>query len=112
MLRAGNVSTKPKPHRQAPTSDTLRYEKARISGPTSNPEKLIRASSVLIISAAPVVPTPSSFNRSPNNKPKDGSIDRVQKLTIATPMTAIHPQPPSGGTIFFGWISMLYDYFL
>lgn len=107
--------------RADPTTETFLYEKARINGPTNSPEKFIRASNVLIIRAAPVVLTPKSSNKSPNNKPNDGSIDLVHNqkkkinflffffnydlnfiftLTILTPMTATQPYPPSGGTIF------------
>lgn len=41
------------------------------------PEKLIIASSVLIMIAAPVVSTWRSFSMSPKRRPKDGSIDLV-----------------------------------
>lgn len=77
MLLAGNVSTKPNATSAEPAIDTFLQDKARIRGPTKRPEKLIKASRVLMINAAPVVSTPKSFNRSPKSRPNDGSIDLV-----------------------------------
>lgn len=77
MSFANDVSAKPIPQKRAPATATLRYENSFKSGPTNKPEKFITTSKVLIITAAPVVPTPRSFKRSPNNRPKDGSIERV-----------------------------------
>lgn len=77
MLDAGEVNANPRAHSKDPPIDTFRYENSFSSGPTNRPEKFIITSRVLMITAAPVVPTSRSFNKSPNNKPNDGSIERV-----------------------------------
>lgn len=131
ILVAELVSINPLATRMDPATETLRYDKARIRGPTKSPEKLISASRVLIITAAPVVPTPKSLNRSPKRSPNDCSIDLVQScpmidsnnyfstkwnfcglltLTALAPITTIHPHPPSGGTSFFFSINMVLNY--
>lgn len=76
-LDAGDVKANPRPHNKLPKIATLRYENSLSNGPTNNPEKFIITSKALIIIEAPVVPTFNSAKRSPNNKPKDGSIDLV-----------------------------------
>lgn len=77
MLFAGEVNANPNPHSNEPANATLRYENSFNSGPTNSPEKFMHTSKVLIIIAAPVVPTSSSVKRSPNRRPNDGSIDLV-----------------------------------
>lgn len=77
ILVALDVNARPIAHNNDPAIATLRYENSFNNGPTNNPEKFIVTSKALIITAAPVVPTWRSVNRSPNSKPNDGSIDRV-----------------------------------
>lgn len=77
MLLAGAVSASPREHSSDPTIATFLYENSLRSGPTNNPERFIIMSSMLMMTAAPVVPTSKSFSRSPNSKPNDGSMERV-----------------------------------
>lgn len=77
ILLAGDVNAKPSEHNNDPNKATFLYENSFKSGPTNRPEKFIITSKALIITAAPVVPTSNSVNKSPNNKPNDGSIARV-----------------------------------
>lgn len=74
---AGDVSAIPRAHSSDPPTATLRYENSCSNGPTNRPEKFIITSSVLMMMAAPVVPTCKSRNRSPKSSPNDGSMDRV-----------------------------------
>lgn len=82
ILAAGEVKASPRAHNNDPPMDTLRYENSFSNGPTNKPEKFIITSRVLIMIAAPVVPTSSSFRRSPNSSPNDGSIERVASWNI------------------------------
>lgn len=77
ILLAGDVKANPSEHNNDPAMATLRYENSLSNGPTNKPEKFIITSYVLIMTAAPSVSTCNSFSKSPNNKPNDGSIDRV-----------------------------------
>lgn len=61
-----------------PKTHTFLYENVLITGPTKKPEKLTIQSSVLMITAAPVVSTFRDFNKSPKSKPNDGSSERVE----------------------------------
>lgn len=72
------MNSRPSAHIVEPTTQTFRYEKVFITGPTKKPEKLTTESSVLAMTDAPVVWTPRSSNRSLNKRPKDGSRDRVE----------------------------------
>jgi hypothetical protein len=77
MLVAGAVRANPNAHNSEPTNATFLYENSFNNGPTKSPERFIMISRQLIMIAAPVVPTFKSCKRSPNNKPNDGSIERV-----------------------------------
>lgn len=77
MLSALAVSARPNAHKSDPKIATFRYENSFSSGPTRSPERFIITSNVLIINAAPVVPTSRFLSMSPNRRPKDGSMLRV-----------------------------------
>lgn len=77
MLLAVDVKASPREHKSEPTMATLRYENSLSSGPTKRPERFIMMSSMLMMMAAPVVPTSKSFRRSPKSRPNDGSMLRV-----------------------------------
>lgn len=77
ILLAGDVKARPSEHNNAPAIATLRQENSLSNGPTNKPEKFIITSQALIITDAPNVSTFNSFNKSPNNNPNDGSIERV-----------------------------------
>lgn len=77
MLVAGAVRARPRAHRSEPIIATFRYENSFKRGPTNSPERFIIISSMLIMTAAPVVPTSRSCSKSPNKRPNDGSIERV-----------------------------------
>jgi hypothetical protein len=74
MLSAPAVSARPRAQRSDPTIATFRYENSLSSGPTNRPERFIIISSNEIVTAAPVVPTSKSFSKSPNKRPKLGSM--------------------------------------
>lgn len=57
ILSADAVKANPIEHKSEPTIATFRYENSLSKGPTNKPERFIIISSMLIISAAPVVPT-------------------------------------------------------
>jgi hypothetical protein len=77
ILVAGAVKASPREQSSDPTIATLRYENSLSRGPTNKPERFIIISSMLIMTAAPVVPTSKSCSKSPNKRPNDGSIARV-----------------------------------
>lgn len=77
ILVAVDVNANPKAHKSDPTIATFRYENSLSSGPTNSPERFIIMSSMLMITAAPVVPTSKSFRRSPKRRPNEGSMERV-----------------------------------
>lgn len=76
-LSAVDVNASPRAHKSEPTIATFRYENSFSNGPTNSPDRFIMMSRQLMMMAAPVVPTFKSCKRSPNNKPNDGSIERV-----------------------------------
>lgn len=77
ILVADDVNASPNAHKSEPTIATLRYENSFNKGPTNSPDRFIMMSSMLMMIAAPVVPTFKSCKRSPKSKPNDGSIERV-----------------------------------
>ena len=77
MLFADDVKASPSEHKSEPMMATFLYENSFKSGPTNSPERFIIISSMLIITAAPVVPTSRSLNKSPKRRPNEGSMERV-----------------------------------
>lgn len=74
MLSAPAVRPSPIEQSNDPTIATFRYENSFSNGPTKSPERFIIISSILIMTAAPVVPTSKSCSKSPKSKPNEGSM--------------------------------------